>query len=119
MYHFKRSQIFANESRLSYFHNSIFLFQETYESFHYTTLLYLSDYGRDFEGGRFIYIDKNSVNTTVEPRKGRVSLFTSGKENLHAVERVTSGTRYALTVSFTCDKQYAVADPGFEKSKRT
>lgn len=93
-----------------------FFFQETYESFHYTTLLYLNDYGRDFEGGRFIYIDKDK-NCTVEPRKGRVSLFTSGKENLHAVERVTSGIRYALTVSFTCDKQYATADPGFEKSK--
>lgn len=91
--------------------------KETYESFHYTTLLYLNDYGRDFEGGRFIFIDKNNVNTTIEPRKGRVSMFTSGSENLHAVERVKSGTRYALTVSLTCDINAAISDPSF--SSRT
>ncbi|XP_001605079.1 2-oxoglutarate and iron-dependent oxygenase domain-containing protein 3 [Nasonia vitripennis] len=91
--------------------------KETYESFHFTSLLYLSDYGRDFEGGRFVFIDKNSVNSTIEPRKGRVSMFTSGSENLHAVEKVTSGTRYALTVSFTCDKEQATVDPSFDRTK--
>ncbi|KAJ8688224.1 hypothetical protein QAD02_024019 [Eretmocerus hayati] len=91
--------------------------KETYESFHYTSLLYLSDHGRDFQGGRFIFLDNNSVNSTIEPRKGRVSIFTSGSENLHAVERVTSGERYALTVSFTCDKRFAISDPGFDKIK--
>ncbi|XP_011870556.1 PREDICTED: 2-oxoglutarate and iron-dependent oxygenase domain-containing protein 3-like [Vollenhovia emeryi] len=84
--------------------------KETYESFHYTSLLYLNDYSKDFEGGRFIFIDKNDVNTTVEPRKGRVSIFTSGSENLHLVEKVRSGTRYALTVSFTCDRYAAISD---------
>lgn len=92
--------------------------KETYESFHYTSLLYLNDFGRDFEGGRFVFIDKNNVNSTVEPRKGRVSMFTSGKENLHSVEKVTSGTRYALTVSFTCDLQFAIPDPSFKLLKR-
>lgn len=42
---------------------------------------------------------------------GRVSTFTSGGENVHYVEKVTSGTRYALTVSFTCDKKQAITDP--------
>lgn len=85
--------------------------KETYESFHYTTLLYLNDFGRDFEGGRFMFIDKNNVKTIVEPRKGRVSMFTSGSENLHVVEKVQSGTRYALTISFTCDPNAAISDP--------
>ncbi|XP_069701340.1 2-oxoglutarate and iron-dependent oxygenase domain-containing protein 3-like [Periplaneta americana] len=85
--------------------------KETYESFHYTSLLYLADYGRDFQGGRFVFIDGDNTNRTVEPRKGRVSMFTSGSENLHYVERVTAGTRYALTVSFTCDQKYAIDDP--------
>ncbi|KAK4314618.1 hypothetical protein Pmani_014106 [Petrolisthes manimaculis] len=84
--------------------------KETYESFHYTSLLYLTDYGQDFEGGRFIFVDKDS-NKTVEPRRGRVSAFTSGSENLHYVEPVTSGTRYAITVSFTCDPTHAITDP--------
>uniref|UniRef100_A0A8C5N8H1 Urotensin-2 receptor 2 n=1 Tax=Gouania willdenowi TaxID=441366 RepID=A0A8C5N8H1_GOUWI len=43
--------------------------KETYGSFDYTSILYLSDYGSDFTGGRFIYIDQNG-NRTVEPRTG-------------------------------------------------
>ncbi|PSN30117.1 2-oxoglutarate and iron-dependent oxygenase domain-containing protein 3 [Blattella germanica] len=92
--------------------------KETYESFHYTTLLYLADYGRDFQGGRFVFVDNDKANRTIEPRKGRVSMFTSGSENLHFVERVTAGTRYAITVSFTCDKQYAIEDPTFPLEKK-
>jgi hypothetical protein len=49
---------------------------------------------------------------------GRVSMFTSGSENLHYVERVTSGTRYALTVSFTCDQKYAIEDPTLPSSSK-
>jgi len=44
---------------------------------------------------------------------GRVSIFTSGSENLHLVEKVKSGIRYALTVSFTCDQDAAISDPYF------
>lgn len=87
-------------------------FQETYESFHYTTLVYLNDYNVDFKGGRFIFVDPDKKqNVTVEPRRGRVSMFTSGAENPHFVERVTVGTRFAITVSFTCDKSKAINDP--------
>ncbi|XP_053495817.1 urotensin-2 receptor 2 [Ictalurus furcatus] len=82
----------------------------TYGSFDYTSLLYLTDYGVDFGGGRFIFMDPNS-NRTVEPRAGRVSFFSSGSENLHRVEKVAWGMRYAITVSFTCDPDYAIADP--------
>lgn len=46
----------------------------------------------------------------VEPKKGRVSMFTSGAENLHYVEKVSSGVRYAITVSFTCDPSKAIKD---------
>ncbi|CAG9790975.1 unnamed protein product [Diatraea saccharalis] len=81
--------------------------KETYRSFHYTSLLYLGDYGVDFKGGRFVFIDEK-FNRTIEPKKGRVSMFTSGRENFHYVEKVTSGVRYALTVAFTCDKQFEI-----------
>lgn len=90
------------------------MFQDTYKSFHFTTLLYLNDYNIDFKGGRFVFIDEK-FNRTVEPRTGRVSMFTSGKENLHYVEKVQSGTRYAMTISFTCDKNYAIEDPSISK----
>lgn len=42
---------------------------------------------------------------------GRVSMFTSGAENLHYVEKVTQGTRFALTIAFTCDEKHAIPDP--------
>lgn len=42
---------------------------------------------------------------------GRVSFFSSGSENIHRVEKVTWGTRYAITVSFTCDPEHAISDP--------
>lgn len=54
-----------------------------------------------------MFIDAKQ-NRTVEPRKARVSMFTSGSENLHHVEKVTAGVRYAMTVAFTCDKKYEV-----------
>ena len=38
----------------------------------------------------------------VRPAIGTVVAFTSGSENPHNVERVTKGTRYTLTVAFTC-----------------
>ncbi|KAK7506635.1 hypothetical protein BaRGS_00002110 [Batillaria attramentaria] len=84
--------------------------KETYGSFHYTSLLYLTTYQQDFDGGRFVFIDKKS-NKTVEPRIGRVSFFTSGSENVHFVERLKDGTRYAITISFSCNPEHAIADP--------
>ncbi|XP_023692618.1 2-oxoglutarate and iron-dependent oxygenase domain-containing protein 3 [Paramormyrops kingsleyae] len=84
--------------------------KETYGSFDYTSLLYLSDYHTDFGGGRFIFVDADG-NRTVEPRVGRVSFFSSGSENLHRVEKVEWGTRFAITVSFTCNPAHAIDDP--------
>ncbi|XP_034264411.1 2-oxoglutarate and iron-dependent oxygenase domain-containing protein 3 isoform X2 [Pantherophis guttatus] len=82
----------------------------TYGSFDYTSLLYLSDYAEDFGGGRFVFMDEGA-NRTVEPRAGRVSFFTSGSENLHHVEKVDWGTRYAITISFTCNPDHGIRDP--------
>jgi len=92
--------------------------KETYPSFHYTSLLYLAEYKRDFTGGRFMFIDEGAkVNRSIEPVEGRVSAFTSGVENRHFVEPVTGGTRYALTMGFTCDPSKAIADPGSQPSQ--
>lgn len=82
----------------------------TYGSFDYTSLLYLSDYLEDFGGGRFVFMEEGA-NKTVEPRAGRVSFFTSGSENLHRVEKVHWGTRYAITIAFTCNPDHSIEDP--------
>ncbi|CAB4069115.1 2-oxoglutarate and iron-dependent oxygenase domain-containing protein 3 [Lepeophtheirus salmonis] len=90
--------------------------KDTYPSFHYTSLLYLTDFEDDFRGGNFVFID-DKLNRTIEPKFGRVSIFTSGMENKHHVEPVTEGVRFALTMGFTCDKSKAIADPGTNSEK--
>jgi len=79
--------------------------------YHYSGLLYLSTYMNDFEGGRFIFDDeKGKPQQIVEPRSGRVLLFTAGPENPHRVEQVTSGERFVLSFWFTCnmDRQFEI-----------
>lgn len=77
--------------------------KQQFEGFHYTALVYLNTHQVDYFGGRFVWIDANNLTETHEPRKGRVSVFSSGTENRHYVEKVLSGTRYAMTIPFTCD----------------
>lgn len=78
--------------------------------YHYSGLLYMSNYDIDFTGGRFIFtssssdLDEKYIQHVIEPRIGRVVMFTSGEENLHRVERLTSGERYVLSFWFTCDE---------------
>jgi len=92
-----------------------------YPSFHYTTLIYLADHGRDFQGGRFIFdaatADHGKLENEqiIEPKLGRMHCFTSGSENPHHVEKMISGTRYALTMGFTCNKKEAKPDPHLPK----
>lgn len=51
------------------------------------------------------------VVTSAVLSPGRVSFFTSGSENLHRVEKVHWGTRYAVTIAFTCNPDHGIADP--------
>ena len=59
----------------------------------------------------FVSSEDNSTPVyTVEPKTGRVVIFSSGQENPHYVERVTSGTRHVLAFWFTCfeHKQFEI-----------
>jgi hypothetical protein len=73
-------------------------------------LLYLADYGIDFEGGEFFFANETNV-VEVHPRKGRLSCFSSGAENAHHIAQVQKGRRFALTVAFSCDPEAAIKDP--------
>ncbi|CAG2173650.1 unnamed protein product [Oppiella nova] len=77
---------------------------------HYTSVIYLSTYGADFSDGRFVFTDQMS-NATIEPKLGRLVWYTSGSENEHFLERVTSGTRYALVMGFSCNPKFAAKEP--------
>jgi len=83
--------------------------RENTAHYDYSGLLYLSDYGRDFDGGLFQFLDP-TANTTVEPRRGRLLLFAASSENRHRVHRVTAGLRYVLSFWFTLDPAFAFSD---------
>lgn len=68
----------------------------------------------DFEGGLLVFHDADA-DRIVQPEPGLLVAFTSGTANLHAVQRVTSGSRFALTMWFSTQTEAAhvaaVADP--------
>ena len=81
------------------------------EHYDYSALVYLSEYGKDFEGGVFQFEDEDPVNkgktkiTKVYPEKGTLLTFSSGIENAHRVTPVTKGCRLAWSLWFTCDPE--------------
>ena len=83
-----------------------------YGSFVFTALLYLASQGDDFEGGAFRFDSPKTGEpvATVRPRAARLALFTSGHEHPHHIEEVTAGSRLALTIAFTCDRDAAIVD---------
>lgn len=94
-----------------YWHNHIDMNQ--YPNFEYTALVYLNDQGDEYSGGEFSFVDqkegeKRESLTTIRPGAGTLVFFTSGPENVHRVHKVHAGLRFALTVSFTCDKSQAL-----------
>lgn len=88
----------TNLENEQYFHDRVGL-----NSCHYTAIMYLNDFNKDFTGGRFIFNDGNKTKGTVDPKFSRVLLFTTGPENTNYIEQVKTGIRYAMTISFTCE----------------
>jgi hypothetical protein len=62
-----------------------------------------------FEGGSFVFQDSDA-DRFVSPTCGRLVSFSSGLENVHRVERVTSGSRLVLAMWFTCSPSHAYDD---------
>ena len=77
------------------------------KNFHYSAVLHLSSKGDGFEGGDFVFTDPAVWEADggrslqrLSPLKGRAMIFSSGWENVHYVDRVTSGLRFALPAFF-------------------
>ncbi|KAJ3107062.1 2-oxoglutarate and iron-dependent oxygenase domain-containing protein 3 [Phlyctochytrium planicorne] len=77
--------------------------RDQYGTFCYTGLLYLSTAEKDFSGGNFVWLKRTETGVstmenelTLQPRVGRLSLFSSGSENPHRVTRVTAGIRRGI-----------------------
>jgi hypothetical protein len=105
--------------------------EATHSGYHYSCVLYLNTQGEDFEGGDFVFndpaktsgetvstdeegTDKEYYQSLVEeirragreltpfhPTKGSAVIFSSGWENMHEVEKITSGIRYTVPCFFT------------------
>lgn len=81
--------------------------ESTFAEFHYSCVLYLSTQHEDFEGGSFFWSDPPPdgggarLETTLSPTKGSAVVFSSGWENMHEVEPLDSGTRFAVPSFFT------------------
>lgn len=62
----------------------------------YAAVVFLSDYYKEFVDGRLIFIDVNNTklkDVVVEPKIGRVVVYTSGPENTFVIKKVTAGVR--------------------------
>lgn len=86
-----------------YWHQHVDTLQ--YGTFAYTSLLYLSTQGEDFDGGEFVF--DTGGGTAVQPRVGRLVVFSSDAENPHRVAKVSRGARITLTAAFTCNVEQA------------
>ena len=63
--------------------------------YQFSAVLYLNTAWESFTGGAFAFRDLDA-DRIVEPRQGRVIIFSSGRENLHRVEPVDYGTSNAF-----------------------
>ena len=92
------------------------------DQFHYSAVLHLQTSGEGFTGGDFVFSDKpreeeegadplaDRVLTRVPPLQGRAIMFSSGWENLHYVDGVSSGVRFALPVFFRTTGEESLKD---------
>ena len=104
--------------------------EATHSGYHYSCVIYLSTQGEDFQGGDFVFndpmdedgdsstdedVDYDELGMSLEeqirrhgrkftpfhPKRGAAVIFSSGWENMHEVNKITSGTRYAVPCFFT------------------
>lgn len=69
-------------------------------SWDYSGLVYLSSFGEHFHGGQFAFVDKDA-DRLISPVVGRLVSFSSGFENMHHVQIVSSGVRFCLVLFFS------------------
>ncbi|KAK3914415.1 Prolyl 3-hydroxylase 1 [Frankliniella fusca] len=73
----------------------------------YSALLYLND---NFKGGDFFFsadMNGNHIQSSIQPKCGRLVGFSAGIENLHGVNAVEQGSRCALALWFTLSPERA------------
>lgn len=70
-------------------------------AFHFTSIVWLSEHGRDFQGGELAFLHNQTIPwMLLEPAAGRAAFFSSGWENIHGIKPLTAGARWAFSVPF-------------------
>ena len=70
-------------------------------AFHFTSIVWLSSHGSDFQGGELAFLHNRSIAwMVVEPAAGRAAFFSSGWENIHGIKPLAAGSRWAFSVPF-------------------
>ena len=82
--------------------------------FHFSSVVWLSEQGTDFDGGEIVFLHNRSWPwLVVEPAVGRTAFFSSGWENVHGIKPLTRGQRWALSMVFMVShEQSQRADSG-------
>lgn len=60
-----------------------------------------------FSGGELIFLGEQQQ--VFSPKAGQPVFFSSGLENPHQVELLTSGQRHSLAAWFTCSERHVLA----------
>ena len=64
----------------------------------------------DFQFGDEQPLEPGQTAHLVQPGAGRLVMFSSGRENVHQVRPVRTGTRYVMSMWFTCDPDRVFPD---------
>lgn len=81
----------------------------------YSAIVYLNDCGRDYSGGELAFFHTHfsdgqlhyERSRVVVPQAGRLVLFSSGPENIHATRPLRSGVRYSMAMWFCVNKIFS------------
>lgn len=66
----------------------------------YAGILYLND---EYEGGHTYFPDHNYE---VQPKTGKILMFSAGVDDIHGVTKVTKGHRYTMALWFTKKREF-------------
>ena len=90
----------ARGARAAYNYSDAHVDKANVPSYDVSAVLYFNTAGVGFDGGSFAFIDDDD-DRLVEPKAGRLLVFSSGCDNLHRVLPVTRGSRFAMTMWWT------------------
>jgi len=94
-----------------------------FPEFSYSAWVYLNTFNDEFTGGELVFDSFDEEYGTgallyeqaVEPKAGRLLIFSSGTENPHHDDIVTTGVKLTFTLGFTCDRNAALTDANLPK----